>query len=203
MPTVLTRERVLDTAIGIGLDRFTVAAVARSLGVTDMAVYRYVRSRDDLYARAAARAFGLDPARVEGPDWRAALVALAEHGWRVARRHPGIEEYVLNGPYHAETLAQFDATTAAFSALEPSFTREECYLLLSRVTSLACAAAGNALANRYQESADRPGELFLWTVRALVDGMAGLVRDGDLPRNRAALVLGPESRVELSPPSPP
>ncbi|GAA3248521.1 hypothetical protein GCM10017691_58750 [Pseudonocardia petroleophila] len=192
---MLSLDRILETAIALGLDRFSVAGVARDLGVTDMAIYRYVRGRDDLYTRAAARAHASFPLPRSHPQWRAHLLEVAENAWLLAHRHPGVERYLLDGPYHPETLAVFDAGIARLRALHPDFGPEEAYVLLSRVTSVALAAADNALSRRYQEDPDRPGELFGWTVRALVDGMAGLLERGDLPTNRAALTLGPESAV--------
>lgn len=196
---MLHLDRILDTAIVLGLDRFSVAGVARSLGVTDMALYRHVGSRDELYSLAAARAHALFP----GPAGRSTeptgyLTEVAEHAWRLARRHPGIERYLLDGPYHPSTLAVWDDGIARLRAIAPEYGHEEAYLLLSRVTSVALAAADNALSRRHQEDPERPGELFGWTIRALVDGMDALLRRGDLPSNRASLRLGPESRIDPS-----
>lgn len=193
---MLTPDRILDTAIAIGLDRFTQVKVARALGVTDMALYRHVRGRDELYRRAASRAHALDPFDPSGiSDWTVFLERAGLHGYRVANRHPGIERYVLNGPYHEETLAIFDGNVRALSAIAPQFGPHESYLLLSRVTSLAYAGAGNALARRYQESPDRPGELFVWTLRALIAGMGSLLAADDVPSDRHALSLGPTDRI--------
>ncbi len=194
---MLTLDRILDTAIAIGLDRFRQVEVARALGVTDMALYRHVRNREELYSRAAARAHALtpfDPSAIT--DWTVFLERAGMHDYRVAHRHPGIERYILDGPYHPETLAIFDANVAALSAIAPSFGPHESYLLLSRVSSLSYAAAGNALARRYQEDPDRPGELFVWTLRALIEGMGALLAAGELPKDRRALSLGPADRVE-------
>ncbi|GAA2549253.1 TetR/AcrR family transcriptional regulator [Pseudonocardia hydrocarbonoxydans] len=192
---MLSLDRVLDATIAIGLDRFSVAAVARELCVTDMAIYRYVRSRDDLYTRAAARVHASFPPPRPVPGWKAHLAEVAENAWLLAHRHPGVQRYLLDGPYHPETLAVFDAGIARLRELHPAFGPEEAYVLLSRVTSVALAGADNALSRRYQDDVDRPGELFGWTVRALVDGMEGLLLRGDLPANRAALSLGPESAL--------
>lgn len=194
---MLTLDRILDTAIAIGLDRFSQAKVARSLGVTDMALYRHVRSRDELYTRAAARAHALVPFDPSGiTDWKVFLEEAGMHDYRVAHRHPGVERYLLDGPYHPETLAIFDANVAALSEIAPRFGPQESYLVLSRVTSVSYAAAGNALARRYQETPDRPGELFVWTLRALIEGMGSLLADGVVPRDGRALSLGPSDRVE-------
>ncbi|RZT86830.1 hypothetical protein EV383_3729 [Pseudonocardia sediminis] len=193
---MLSLDRILETAIALGLGSFSVAGVARSLEVTDMAIYRYVRNREDLYTRAAARAHAsFPPAPDPERGWKAHLLDVADNAWRLAHRHPGIERYLLDGPYHPDTLAVFDTSIARFLAVAPEFGPEQAYVLLSRVTSVALAAADNALSRRYQDDPDRPGELFGWTVRALVDGMEGLLARGDLPANRAAMSLGPENVI--------
>lgn len=194
--TVLSRERILDAAIGIGLDRFTIAGIARDLEVTDMAIYRYVHNREELYARAAARAHSTAPFRPSGTtDWQIHLLEVADSMWRLAHRYPGIERYLLNGPYYDETLAIFDTNMGHLSRIAPQFDAEASYLLLSRVTSVALAAANNALAMRHQEDPDEPGPLFGWTVRALIEGMAGLLARGELPSARSSM-LSTADRVD-------
>lgn len=190
---MLNLDQILETAIAQGLDRFSMVAVARELGVTDMALYRYVGSREELYSRAAARAHATQPLRTEQAGWRAHLLEVAEQTWQLAHRHPGIERYLLDGPYHPETLQLFSESIAGFRAMAPEFTEDQAYVLLSRVVSFTLAAADNALSRRWQTDPDEPSDLFRWTVRALVDGMvAGL---DDLPGDGSARALGPESAV--------
>ncbi|SDG39307.1 TetR/AcrR family transcriptional regulator [Pseudonocardia oroxyli] len=193
---VLNRDRILETAIAQGLDRFSMAGVSRELGVTDMALYRYVGSREELYSLAAARAHATFQFRLEGTDWRAHLVEVAEQTWQLAARHPGIERYLLDGPYHPETLRVFDASIAGFRALAPQFSADQAYVLLSRVVSFTLAAADNALSRRWQPDPGEPSALFRWTVEALVDGMVG--RLDDLPTDPSARGLGPESAISPS-----
>jgi len=38
---------------------------------------------------------------------------------------PGIETYMLNGPYHPSTIAAFDANVARLSRIAPEFGPEE------------------------------------------------------------------------------
>jgi len=195
---VLQLDRILETAIAQGLDRFSMAAVGRELGVTDMALYRYVGSRDELYSRAAARAHRTYPFRFVATEWRAHLLEVAEEVWQLARRHPGIERYLLDGPYHPETLEIFATSIARFRAMAPEFTEEQAYVLLSRVVSFTLAAADNALSRRWQHDPTEPGALFRWTVLALVDGMVG--RLDDLPTDPSVRGLGPESAISPSRP---
>lgn len=193
---MLSLERILDAAIGLGLDRFTVAGIAGDLGVTDMALYRYVRSREELYARAAARAHSTAPFQPSGTsDWQAHLMEIAGYSWRLAHRFPGIERYLLDGPYYDETLVIFESNITYLTRIAPQFDSEASYLLLSRVTSLALVGANNALAMRHQEEPDRPGPLFGWTMRALIGGMADLLDRGELPSTRSSM-LGVTDRID-------
>ena len=50
-----------------GLGALSMSKVAAELGVTTMALYRYVESKDDLYVVMLDQAFGL-PARASGGD---------------------------------------------------------------------------------------------------------------------------------------
>jgi AcrR family transcriptional regulator len=194
---VLSLDRILETAIAQGLDRFSMAAIGRELGVTDMALYRYVGSREDLYSRAAARAHHTYPLRSVETEWRAHLLEVAEETWQLARRHPGIERYLLDGPYHPETLAIFADSIARFRKMAPEFSEEQAYVLLSRVVSITLAAADNALSRRGQTDPDAPSALFRWTILAFVDGMVG--RLDELPTDPPELGLGPENEISPSP----
>jgi AcrR family transcriptional regulator len=195
---VLTLDRILETAIAQGLDRFSMAGVGRELGVTDMALYRYVGSRDELYSRAAARAHRTYPFRYAATEWRPHLVEVAEDTWQLARRHPGIQRYLLDGPYRPETLEIFSASITRFRTMAPEFTDAQSYVLLSRVVSFTLAAADNALSRRWQHDPAEPSELFRWTVLALVDGMVGRLED--LPTDPSVRGLGPESVISPSRP---
>ena len=98
-----------------GLDAVTMSAVAKQVGMTTMALYRYVDSREDLLAAMADAALGEPPAlpRRNGgpshvPQWAEAEAArLGTHPWVLDVRtgSPPI------GPHH---LAWMDAGMRAF-----------------------------------------------------------------------------------------
>src|SRR5690349_12348574 len=80
--SVLTRERVLDTALRVierdGAAALTIRAVARELGVDTMALYHYVDGKDELMRAAAALAYDrLDERAGTIGTWRGRLEALA------------------------------------------------------------------------------------------------------------------------------
>src|SRR5699024_12681210 len=73
-------EKIVDAAIEIadteGIQAVSMSAVAKRLGYTQMSLYRYVSSQDDLLLLLQEAATGLPP--VEGddqPGWRARLAA--------------------------------------------------------------------------------------------------------------------------------
>lgn len=88
----LTRDGVVDTAIVIA-DAESMAAVsmrrlAVALGISTMAVYRYVPSRDDLALAMLDRVLGEIAPPVASGSWRSDLEAAATSLWQVMVRHP-------------------------------------------------------------------------------------------------------------------
>jgi AcrR family transcriptional regulator len=81
-----------------GLDAVSMGRVANALGVTTMALYRYVDGKDDLLELMLEVAAGDPPPLAEGLDWRAALRAWADALAAVYRRHPWIVDIPLPGP---------------------------------------------------------------------------------------------------------
>lgn len=82
-----------------GLDRVTLAKVAEALGVTKMALYRHVGSKDELFELMADLAAGPAPQLSADPDqWRAGL-----RQWALAHRrsyldHPWLADVPISGP---------------------------------------------------------------------------------------------------------
>jgi AcrR family transcriptional regulator len=75
-PPKISRSRVVDTAIEIGLDRFSMDDVAARLGVTTPALYTHVAGRDEVVRLGAATVIGRTMvAPVDGDDWQTWLRA--------------------------------------------------------------------------------------------------------------------------------
>ncbi|BEL06791.1 TetR-like C-terminal domain-containing protein [Actinoplanes sichuanensis] len=93
----LTTERVAaaaaELADELGLERLTVAAVARRFGVADASLYGHVRSREALVQQVAVRAAATFADRlglaVAGRSGRAALTGFADAYRAFAVAHPG------------------------------------------------------------------------------------------------------------------
>ncbi|GAA1963566.1 TetR/AcrR family transcriptional regulator [Amycolatopsis minnesotensis] len=87
----LTLDAIAGAGIGIadadGLAAVTMQRVADALGVTKMALYRYVPGKDELVALMVDRGIGAPP-RHEADDWRACLTEWALHLFGRFHRHP-------------------------------------------------------------------------------------------------------------------
>ncbi|MCK7662497.1 TetR/AcrR family transcriptional regulator [Corynebacterium sp. CCM 9185] len=92
-------EDVVDAALEIGIARFTLAEVAKQIGVSTSAVYRVFDSRDDLVDACLARG----AASVEWPDaaagsWQELLRQWAETTWMVCERYQGLDQVLFTFP---------------------------------------------------------------------------------------------------------
>ncbi len=107
----LSRELVVDAALAIadehGLDAVSFRRIATEFGVTPMALYRYVASKDELFGAIVDRAFEEFelPADADA-DWRDQLRELARAFRRVLLTHPA-----------AAALYFVKADTQSFSGL--------------------------------------------------------------------------------------
>lgn len=99
----LTRERVVSTALGMvdaeGPDAVTMRGLARELGCTAMALYRYAESRDALLDTLAESVMDeLVGAPSSSDDWTAALRQMA-YGFReLALAHPRMVPLLVTRP---------------------------------------------------------------------------------------------------------
>jgi AcrR family transcriptional regulator len=88
----LTTPDVVQAAVTLadvdGIDAVTIRGVAEHLGVSPMSLYTYVPGRAELLDLMIDHAHGELAAPEPGPDWRAALEAIAEDQWALFHRHP-------------------------------------------------------------------------------------------------------------------
>jgi TetR/AcrR family tetracycline transcriptional repressor len=118
----LTRERLvreaLDFIVANGCDAFSMRALATQLGVVPGALYRHVRSKEQLYDLVldgvlAEVDTGADPAL----GWPAQVTALAQRLRSVLEQHPGIAAMLkARTPVSPHALAMAEAFLAALQA---------------------------------------------------------------------------------------
>jgi AcrR family transcriptional regulator len=99
----LALAEIVSAAVEIadsdGLDGLSMQRLAKRLGVTPMALYRYVDTKDDLVFLAADAAAGDPPsAPGRGESWRAATERFARGQLSTLSRHPWVARIPLGGP---------------------------------------------------------------------------------------------------------
>ncbi len=77
-----------------GLTALAMRRIATELGTSTMALYRHVRSKDELLFLMADTVFREYPLPAAGPDWRAGVEELCRLQWTVYQQHPWLAQYV-------------------------------------------------------------------------------------------------------------
>lgn len=132
----LSQESVVRVAIELadvdGLPALSMRRIAAELGVSTMALYRYVGGKDALILQMVETAIGDFPFPAKRPsDWRAAIEQAARLQWAAYRRHLWLASAVtVNRPQYLPKLAlhtdavlravaglAVDATTAMYAAI--------------------------------------------------------------------------------------
>lgn len=95
------RDMVIQAAILLadrdGLTALTMRRLAAHLGVSPMALYRYIPDKDELLRQMADAAFSEEePPEPGPPGWRARLELSARLQWRAYRRHPWLPTIMHN-----------------------------------------------------------------------------------------------------------
>jgi AcrR family transcriptional regulator len=131
------RREILDAALAIaddqGLDAVTMRAVAARIGVTAMALYPHVRSKEDmldgLLGRLLAELSLPDPAK----PWPERLRELARSARDWAHRHPAVVPLVFTRP--AITLDAVKVVDAIYQALLDAGVRPDQVVRVERMVS--------------------------------------------------------------------
>jgi AcrR family transcriptional regulator len=113
----LTRERVLRAAIALadrdGIEALSMRKLGQELGVDAMAMYRHVRSKDDMLDGVVELIVGEFERPPAGENWKATLRQHAMAARRVMLKHPWarrvLEERGTSGP---ASLAHIEAVLA-------------------------------------------------------------------------------------------
>ncbi|MFD2757024.1 TetR/AcrR family transcriptional regulator [Gulosibacter faecalis] len=102
-----TVDDAVDAAMALGLDRFSLAGVAKALGVSTPALYRVTESREHLahlclerVARELAASSSLvePPGGWDGTGWQRLLRDYVADMWRALELHEGLASAILAHP---------------------------------------------------------------------------------------------------------
>ncbi|TCC12323.1 TetR/AcrR family transcriptional regulator [Kribbella soli] len=110
----LTLDDIVAAAIAIadaeGLAAVSMARVAERLGNSTMALYRHLKSKDDLLVIMSDAAIERPEPMPEGVDWRTGLTFWADGVLTAIRRHPWYAKVPISGPPAGpNNLAWFDS----------------------------------------------------------------------------------------------
>ena len=166
----ISRAAVLDAALRLadeqGLAAVTMHAVARSLRVTPMALYRHVADKDALLDGLVELLLTEYPRTAAEGRWDERLVALADGIRATARRHPAVFPLLLTRP--AVTPAARAARDAVQAALregglpDPEAARAE-RLISTAVLGFAASEAAGRFRHHDQSVIDEDfAELLRW-----------------------------------------
>ncbi|MER5264159.1 TetR/AcrR family transcriptional regulator [Actinosynnema sp. NPDC002837] len=105
----ITRAAI-EVADAEGLGAVSMARVAQQLGNATMALYRHVKSKDELLKLMSDAALEEPPPMPPATDWRAGLTLWATTVLATFRRHPWYARIPLSGPpLGPKNLAWFDS----------------------------------------------------------------------------------------------
>ncbi|MDI5979015.1 TetR/AcrR family transcriptional regulator [Amycolatopsis magusensis] len=93
-------EQIVEAAVAQadaeGFEALSMPAIAKRLGITANALYRYLRSKEELLVLAAEAGWGLPPEPLTG-DWRTAVTTWAHALLERCRLHPWLLEVPVRG----------------------------------------------------------------------------------------------------------
>lgn len=178
------RNQIVHTATAIadaeGLAATTMRRIATELGVATMALYRYVRGKDDLVTLMADAAFAEHPPPAHSTgDWRAELELLCRTQWAMYRRHPWLAQVVsLTRPLlapHALVHTEWTMRAVADQGLDHS-------TLIHVAATVANFVRGTAVnLQREAEAEQDTGIIDDEWLNTQSDSLAATLRGGSFP----------------------
>jgi DNA-binding transcriptional regulator YhcF (GntR family) len=186
----LNRDEVVRMAIAIadteGLAALSMRRIAGELGVSTMALYRYVGGKDVLVVQMVDAALSEFPLGAPPDDWREAIAMVARVHWAAYRRHLWLASAIsLSRPQLVpRLLPHTDAVLQALRGFEKG-------AALSTVISLFAYVRGVALVMEAEAQAEQDTGVTAdeW-VTEQGDKLGAMIAIGDLPAFRELLADG-------------
>ncbi|MEV4840753.1 TetR/AcrR family transcriptional regulator [Nonomuraea sp. NPDC049486] len=175
-PAQISRPAVLAAALEVadehGLDAVTMQAVAARLGVTAMALYRHVRSKDDLLDGLVEALLTEFPPPDPGLPWRERLALTATAVRASAGRHPAVFPLLLRRPAETDQARRVrDGVLAALreAGLDDERAARAERLISTAVLGYAASEAAGRFGHHAREVRDADFEILLDVIGACVD----------------------------------
>lgn len=155
-----------------GLDAVSMARVAAELGVTTMALYRYVANKDELLQLMwNASALGAEDLVIEGDGWRSRLRAWTVIQWEMLDLHPWITQMPMAAPPMAPNSMHFvergleamdetglpDVVKIRIIGLLASYSLSEARMAADAMRAAKAATAATVQASTGDAGAGQPG----------------------------------------------
>ena len=176
-----TREEIAAVAIKIadaeGLEAASVRNIARNLGAGAMTLYRYLPTKEDLWAVMIDEATPFEPQEPTG-DLRADLTVLAHRRRQVFLRHPWLAPLLATRPIIGPNFLrgmERDLAVLSGSGLNIDDTTDVLNLIYSWVSGTVQAELTEQ-ANAHQSGVDRHG----WRMR-MKPYLVSLLETGEFP----------------------
>ncbi|MEV4260677.1 GntR family transcriptional regulator [Kribbella sp. NPDC049584] len=193
----LNRDEVVRMGIAIadaeGLAALSMRRIASELGVSTMALYRYVGGKDVLVVRMVDAAIAEFPLGTPPDDWREAIAMVARVHWAAYRRHLWLASAIsLSRPQLVpRLLPHTDAVLRALRGFEKS-------AALSTMISLFAYVRGVALVMEAEAQAEQDTGVTAdeW-VTEQADKLGTMIAMGDLPAFRELLADGFDYEYDL------
>ena len=193
----LNRDEVVRMGIAIadaeGLAALSMRRIASELGVSTMALYRYVGGKDALVVRMVDAAIAEFPLGTPPDDWREAIAMVARVHWAAYRRHLWLASAIsLSRPQLVpRLLPHTDAVLRALQGFEKS-------AALSTMISLFAYVRGVALVMEAEAQAEQDTGVTAdeW-VTEQADKLGAMIAMGDLPAFRELLADGFDYEYDL------
>ncbi|MFF7860117.1 MULTISPECIES: TetR/AcrR family transcriptional regulator [unclassified Pseudomonas] len=180
-PRTITRERIADVSVTIGLPNLTFVGVAAALGVSHMALYKHVANIEALKCLVAEEIFQrwqIPKASGDAAEGlQAYLTRFATSVQAFVKAHPGLTPYVIRRLAATEAMIDKINDHQAHIAQAYDLSLEQARWLLSTVAFHGFAVADTVYTVSGREpllEADRAGEESEMEVE-LLEGMQALI----------------------------
>jgi AcrR family transcriptional regulator len=151
-----------------GLTAVSMSKVAAELGVTTMALYRYVEAKDDLYVVMLDQAFGLPPVASDEEGWRDRIIAWATSFQAALLRHPWILQVpVVEPPLSPNQLVWMEEGLRAFEHTPLTPTDRMSAMLLVNIYVRGTTGLSASMLSMPPEEAAAAGKQYLRRLRTL------------------------------------
>ena len=149
-PRSITREKIADAGIAIGLPGITFVGVAAALGVSHMALYKHVPSLEALKHLIAEEIFkrwelpqATSPQQIGLEQYLMGFTASTRH---FVKAHPGVTPFVIRRLAATPAMLEKISAHQAHIAQAYGITKEQSRWLLSTVTFFCISAADTVYA---------------------------------------------------------